>query len=139
LEHNKEDSAFKCAEKFAEILSAIGEYSDGDYNRRVLSHLLYQIGYIIYLLDACDDIDDDRKHGNYNPLINSPELASIRETLENLTRTAAADFELLDPNPFRGILENIFYLGLHNTIDNVLERLNTEKAGFDRTKQNGEQ
>ncbi|MDR0819100.1 MAG: DUF5685 family protein [Oscillospiraceae bacterium] len=137
LEHNKENSAFRCADKFAEILSAIGEYSDDDYNRRVLAHLLYQIGYMIYLLDACDDIDEDTKRGNYNPLINSAELASIRETLETLARTAAADFELLDPNPFHGILENIFYLGLQNTIDNVLKKVEkTDSTELNRTGNN---
>ncbi|MDR2529968.1 MAG: DUF5685 family protein [Oscillospiraceae bacterium] len=122
MEHNRGECASECAMKFAAILSAMGEYCGEPRNRRIVCALLQNIGQIIYLLDAYDDMERDVKRGGFNPLVGSAELPAIRETLERAARAAAADFELLEPNAFRPILENIFYLGIHSTIDKVLSK-----------------
>jgi hypothetical protein len=124
LEHNRERCAEKASDAFGRLLSAAGEYADGEVNQRIAKNLLYCIGKIIYILDAYDDLEDDRKHGRYNPLTEGSE--GLRETLTRLIAEAAADFELLPENAFHSILENIFYLGLHNTTDQVLNRKRTE-------------
>jgi hypothetical protein len=126
LEHNKEKSAEKSADAFGRLLSAAGEYADSDINKRIAKHLLYCVGKIIYILDAYDDLDGDRKHNRYNPLLYSDDLTSLKDELTKLTAEAAADFELMSHNAFSPILENIFYLGLHNTIDHVLNRKRTK-------------
>jgi len=129
LEHNKEKMYEVTAETFGRMLSAAGEYADGEINKRIAKHLLFCVGKIIYLLDAFDDLDDDKKHGLYNPLMYLEDLSCVKEELTRLTAEAAADYELMTPNAFHSILENIFYLGMHNMIDIVTnkKRKNTDE------------
>jgi hypothetical protein len=121
MEHNREKSADLVADTFARLLSAAGEYAYGDINKRIVRNLLYCVGKVIYILDAYDDLDGDRKHKRYNPLLYGGDIAELQENLTRTVAEAAADFELMEPNAFRSILENIFYLGLHKTIETILK------------------
>ncbi|MDR2361041.1 MAG: DUF5685 family protein [Oscillospiraceae bacterium] len=116
LEHNRESSAVKMAQVFANVLSAAGEYGDSNEERRVLTHLLDAIGRLIYILDAADDLEADRKKCRYNPLIYDSQF-DAKSYLEKTAAEAAADFELLPPGEFSGILGNILYLGIPSAIN----------------------
>ena len=99
--------------------------------RRALTELLYHIGRWIYLIDALDDLEQDKRSGNFNPLLTrfAPTDGALSEadrdwvktTLHHSANRAAAAYNLLEENPWSGILENIIYLGLPGVTNSVLD------------------
>ena len=55
------------ADTFALLLRAAAGETEGT-RRRVLEEMLYHLGRWIYLVDAADDLRQDAKSGNYNPV-----------------------------------------------------------------------
>ncbi|MEQ2455174.1 DUF5685 family protein [Flavonifractor hominis] len=118
LEQENIPSLDQPADTFARMLSAAPPASGDPTRDRALKQALYHIGRWIYLVDAWDDLLDDRQRGNYNPIIaRFPEFREedqryLRTTLchsLNLARTACA---LLELGHWQGCVENILYLGL---------------------------
>ena len=80
------------------------------------------MGRFIYLVDALDDLTEDCKTGNYNPLRFrfTPEEGRLRpedqtylgELLEGSINLAGAALALLPLKTDGDLLENIIYLGL---------------------------
>ena len=122
------DSAADC---FAMILESASRGAEDEPRRRALSQLLYHIGRWIYIVDACDDLEEDMKAGRFNPVairfgLTEPELTDedreyISTTLfhsRNLTGTA---FELLPATPWADIVRNVIYLGMPTVSSAVLD------------------
>lgn len=100
--------------------------------QRGVAWLGYNIGKWIYTIDAFDDIERDIKSGSYNPLLlhydyknqgaqefkQSIKSDIERDLLYTLSQAASA-IELLDMY-YKGIIENIVYLGMHSKTNNVL-------------------
>ena len=83
----------------------------------------YYIGRWVYLIDAFDDIEKDRKSGNYNPfLLNNCSYEKIKGDILMTAGEAAKAYELLDIRCFKGILENVIYDGLYYETIKVYER-----------------
>jgi len=102
-----------------------------------LSALAYQIGRWIYILDAFDDLIDDYTKKRYNPLILQYAFSERDQTIEDfsqfvkgeitnsLDHTLAQIALLSGKIPFlknKGILFNIFYLGMPQKQRQILER-----------------
>ena len=108
----------RTADTFAKILSAAAPQSDDSDHDRALEQLLYHVGRWIYLVDAWDDLEEDRRQNGYNPISarfpgqeaeNEDYLRiTLRHSL-NLARSAGA---LLDLGHWQRTVENILYLGL---------------------------
>lgn len=110
------------ADKFAGILAAA---SDGlpERDRRIKSEFFYQLGRWIYIIDAYNDLPDDLKSGNYNPISAKYHLRNISQFNENikneveitlnhsLMRLSSA-FELMDEHYWSALIRNIIYLGM---------------------------
>lgn len=143
LEEQKCDSIDRTADCFARILSAAAAGS-GE-RQRVLEELLYHVGRSIYLLDAADDLEEDRQSGGYNPLLqrfgewNDEAREALRGTLNLSQRRAAAALSLLRENGFTPILENIITLGLPEMTELVLagEWKNRKKLLRGKTRESG--
>jgi hypothetical protein len=98
--------------------------------RRALSQIFYHAGRIVYLLDAADDLKEDREKGRYNPLVYRFEASDggLRQedrdelylTLRHSENLMSSAFELLDKNLWSDILDNIIYLGIPQVISAVL-------------------
>lgn len=145
LELQKTNSIDRTADCFARILSAC---ADGSGERqRILSELLYHVGRCIYLLDAADDLEEDRESGSYNPLLlrysewDEEAKESLQRTLRLSMNTAVAALNLLPQNAFTPITENILTLGLPTMTDLVLsgqwknrKQLLREKSRESRTE-----
>ena len=56
------------ADTFARILQAAAPPSEDRSRDRALEQLLYHLGRWIYLIDARDDLEEDRASGCYNPV-----------------------------------------------------------------------
>lgn len=123
------------ADTFARILQAAAPPSEDRSRDRALEQLLYHLGRWIYLIDARDDLEEDRASGCYNPVRarygeggDDQALALTLEHSLNLARSAfcVPDFGCRTP-----VLENILYLGLpmiqQAVFDGSWSRLKKEK------------
>ncbi len=128
LEEERCPSLDRAADCFARILAfaADGEESE----RRIRREILYHVGRCVYILDAVDDFEQDRKDGSYNPLLcrreqpgdklTREEKEELRSTLILSQRCAAKALELRQEDVWQPILRNILCLGLPQAMNAVL-------------------
>jgi len=103
------------ADYFANTLKMLFEgLSNDEKQRLLLGQMGYHIGRWIYILDAYDDLKEDNKMGRFNPLAvnNFTDKNLIDETLKDSLVLASRAYELLELHYFKGILDNIMYLGM---------------------------
>lgn len=88
----------------------------------------YCLGRFIYLCDALDDLEKDRKNKNYNVFLTN-EMVDFKKLRENsysvisvTADEAAKAYETLKFFRYKGILDNIIYYGLEQTICDVLKK-----------------
>ena len=116
LEGEKCSSIDRTADTFARLLQAAAPVTGDPAKDRPVSLLLYHLGRWIYLIDARDDLEQDRKNGAYNPLDLrfGPEGddALLNTTLEHSLNMARSALSMLDFGCRGAIIDNIFYLGL---------------------------
>lgn len=121
------------AEPSAHALSQMmAALSEDAMEKRILERFGYLLGRWIYFIDALDDLEDDCKEGGFNPFLRkfqvSGELSGQikeqifqygRELLNITAAEMAAAYELLELKRFKGILDNIVYLGLPASMERV--------------------
>lgn len=106
------------ADPFACMLQAAAPATGNPRQDRAVGQLLYHVGRWIYLIDAWDDLEDDRTQGNYNPLLvrfpDGPEghREEVAATLRHSLRLAGSALALLDLGGWQGVVENILTAGL---------------------------
>ena len=130
LEREKCAIPDEAADTFALLLRDMAALSPPGIKRRVLEEMLYHLGRWIYLVDALDDLKEDSRSGNYNPLLQRygtrdgalrPEdRERVAATLDASIRTMAAAFELADFGCWRRIIESVVYEGLYAVGNAVL-------------------
>lgn len=114
LEREGCPSIDRTADTFARILQAAAP-EEGERGR-VLRQLLYHLGRWIYLVDARDDLAEDRQAERYNPIAlrYGPEGddKSLKQTLDHSLELIGAALQLGEFGCRAPLLENIVYLGL---------------------------
>ena len=127
LERVRSPQLDRAADAFAKILACASQAVPGEGARRALGQLLYHLGRWIYLMDAWDDLDDDRRKGRYNPL-DARFQGQARENRDYLDTTsthslrlAGAAAELLELGEWAPIVENILYTALPAVQSAVLD------------------
>ena len=115
-----------CAEPTAQMLAALFEQTaQTDAEQRVYRQFGYFLGRWVYLMDAADDLEQDRKIGAFNPFLQrfaiaedpSPErLKEIRtecnQVLNHSLWQAVSAMQLMEFPQFGSIIENIVAKGL---------------------------
>lgn len=112
IEHEKRLDPDAAAACFGRLMEYIVLYKK-DRWEDCLKKLGFGLGQYIYLADAAVDLEEDRKHGRYNPLLNlltSPE--DFRITLTMVLGEASSAFECLPLVQDVHLLRNILYSGL---------------------------
>jgi len=116
LEQKQCASLDRPADAFACLLQAVAPETDDPGQDRAREQLLYHLGRWIYLLDAQDDLEEDRAKGRYNPVLlrfgpegDAQALGTTLEHSLNLMRSACA---LLPLGRQQALVENVLYLGL---------------------------
>ena len=118
LERENTPSLDRPADTFARILQAAATESDLAARTHGVEQILYHVGRWIYLADAWDDLAEDRKKGNYNPLLarygDQAEAAAedLRETMHVSLGLADTAFSLLDWGEWESLLGHILSTGL---------------------------
>lgn len=116
LELERCSSIDRTADAFAGLLQAAAPTTGDAARDRPVSLLLYHLGRWIYLVDARDDLEEDKRHGTYNPLVyrfgpggDDQALANTMEQSLNMMRSAYCMLEL---GCRSAVIENVLYLGL---------------------------
>lgn len=97
----------------------------------ILRKIGYALGKYIYLMDAFDDLEKDRKTGNYNPwmFISQEEDFELRvkQILIMIAAEASRQFEKLPIIEYVDILRNVLYSGMWMRFDNIVKKKCSEK------------
>lgn len=126
LEQERSPSIDRTADTFAGILRSAVPRGLPQRRTRTLEQLLYHLGRWIYLVDAWDDLAEDRAAGRYNPLEvrfgGRPEEEAdyVRTTLTHSVKLAISAFQLEDFGCWGPLIENILYRGLPSVQEAVL-------------------
>lgn len=133
LEAERCSSIDQASEPTATALAKIfTQLSDQPTTVRVLERMGYFLGRYIYLIDALDDIEKDLKNNNYNPFVlryglkqgDAQSIAAARsEAKGGLYMTIAqigSCYDLLELQRLQGVLSNVVYLGLRNSVDAII-------------------
>lgn len=126
LEKNKCSDLDKLSDVFAKLLGTlfVPDFIDDENTKRILSHIGYMLGRFIYIIDAYEDIEKDKKKKTFNPFVLSEEKIDKNQIADLLTfnlSSMANSYELLDLKINKPILDNIIYLGLKNVLDVTIE------------------
>lgn len=128
LEETRSPELDRTADAFARILASVSAvYPQDSPNQRMLEQTLYHLGRWIYLMDAWDDLEEDKKKGRYNPL-DARFHGQAREyrdyvnaTATHSARLAASAANLMDLGSWTPIVENVLYFGLPAVQSAVLD------------------
>lgn len=131
LEKQQCDSIDRVADCFASLMRDITRElvkTDSD-----IDDFMYNLGRMVYLLDAVDDVEKDSKKKRYNPLLlNYGECASKQEYLEknseefsfllNSTYNKMVGcYNRMDIKLYEGVLSNTVYLGIKMQMERLLK------------------
>lgn len=100
---------------FGRLMAALFDYKQDHWSGE-LRRMGMTMGQFIYLLDAADDLEKDRKKGSYNPLYRYSEAPDWRDALQDSMLALMADctaaFERLPCVADTDLLRNILYSGI---------------------------
>ncbi len=118
LEEARSPSLDRAADAFARLLQAAAPPCGAVERERAMGQLLYHLGRWIYLVDAWDDLEEDRRAGRYNPVaarfpaLEEADRAYLRTTMDHSLNLCRSAWALVEPGRWSGTVENILYLGL---------------------------
>ena len=132
LEATAEPNADEASMIFGDLMKDI--FSEGleGFPARIAAEIGYAVGRWVYLIDAADDLSEDRKKHRFNPyarILGAPPTAedaeSIRRALNLILTRAEQAYELMDEPPtpeLREIIGNILFFGLPHTASKILKK-----------------
>ena len=126
LEEKRTPSIDRTADAFACVLEGAVPQDSENGRRRVLEQMLYHVGRWIYLVDAWDDLEEDREHGRYNPLIArfgdgvEQEKDYLATTMTHSLKLAVSAANLIDFGQWGTVVNNMLYQGLPAVQEAVL-------------------
>ena len=114
-EQNQEDNLDVVSDCFGKLMGELFVYKE-DIWQEELRQIGYYLGKFIYLLDAYDDLEEDKKKGNYNPLTKMYQEKHYEETCDDILQMLMAEcaraYERLPILSNADILHNILYNGV---------------------------
>lgn len=121
-EKTQTESIDRAADATAEMIASFSDYALEEKATRHTRNLFYAIGKWIYLIDALDDYDKDKKKGAYNPFLRAFPAES-RAALMQSERGEELRFAFHALfSDMRENMANVRFLFNRDLIDNVLLR-----------------
>lgn len=119
----------KSAHPTGKILSELFSYGETDDNKEKTAQFGYQLGRVVYFLDAFDDYEKDKKEKTFNPFINSNNIVDDATRTLNMSIGALTEiFKAQKFNNFSTIIENIIYDGLYLQTDRITKKYRGDKC-----------
>lgn len=117
-----------------EMLEEIFVWDENDVWAKELKSIAFYLGKFIYIMDAYDDYESDKKKGKFNPFIgmsftDRPEFdCVVKQMLTSMMAECAKSFERLPIVMHADILRNILYSGVWCRYEyNRIKREKTKK------------
>ncbi len=125
LERENCPSIDRTADCFGHIMTSMVPSDWDEASRRSVEQLLYHLGRWIYLIDAWDDLDEDLRHGHYNPVAARFQLSRTEDpcawkqakeqmlrTVEHSEHLAVSAYHLGNFGYNDPLIENVLCAGL---------------------------
>lgn len=133
LERERTASIDMPADVFGRIMSELLAYGFEGARALVAGEVGYRLGRWIYIVDALDDYDSDRKSGSYNPFVllyngedfTEDNIISVSKMLEAELSLAFSALELLDDDTDKNrseIIKNILCLGMPASVARICDK-----------------
>ncbi|MFV0527482.1 MAG: DUF5685 family protein [Lachnospiraceae bacterium] len=110
---------------FGEIMAEILVYKEDEW-KDYLYNMGFYLGKFIYLMDAYEDVEEDEKSGNFNPLRSLFQKPDFEESVETILTLMMAEcsknFEQLPIIDNISILRNILYSGVWHRYGKVKQK-----------------
>ena len=130
LEKEKCSDIDRVSDCFAKILEELfsPEFISDNETIRILKWMGYNVGRWIYMIDAYNDIEKDKKSNSYNPFLcmDSINTKLVYESLTYTLNNIANAYDLLKIYRNDSLIRNILYQGLSHKQDSVF-KLTEEK------------
>ena len=121
------------AEVFGDMMAGLLSYELEGNKKLIAEKIGKRIGRWIYIVDAFDDYEADRKSGSYNPFVelyggkdfSEDDLISISKMLEAELALAFSAIELLDDDGDRNrseIIKNVLCFGMPASVDRICKK-----------------
>lgn len=112
LEKEKCQSLDMICDSFAKMMERLSIFVLGEKSTDYTKKLFYNLGKWIYLIDALDDIEKDRKNNNYNPF--------------NLNYKDKTVKEIIEQDPSISFLINGIFSSITECLNNIEFQFNTD-------------
>ena len=129
------------AQIFGDILAEITAFGLEGTRERIARELGRAVGRWIYTVDAIDDMSEDSKKGRYNPFLllyggrlpSAEELCLVSDALKAALCSGEAALDLMDTDreDFKSIVDNIMFLGLPKTAEQIIDKAKSATVGAD--------
>ncbi len=123
----KKASLDECAEPTAKLLETVFSLECCEEKFKIVyAQFGYHLGKWVYLMDAANDIDEDIKRKNFNPIYEKLGLSKresmqfANELLSQSVYLLTNAYNLMDKHKYKEILDNIVLLGLSKKQNEVL-------------------
>lgn len=111
IERRNSENIEEAANIFGELCANLFLYRRDEWEHS-LRQLGFFLGKFIYLMDAWDDLEKDRKHKSYNPFLEIDDTQKIYQILHMMMAETCKAFERLPIVENIEILRNILYSGV---------------------------
>jgi len=134
VEKSRTSSPDEAADKFGKLLAAAFScHLEEEKSRRIMYEIGYHTGRWIYLVDAADDYEKDKKTGSYNPLVLGGDngFAEKLDTALTMELSAIENAYLLmsvSDSGVDAVIKNILYYGMPSRQKAVLYPKGTGKT-----------
>ena len=128
IEKEKEISLDKSADASAKMLSWLFAFGECGELAEKSQKFGYQLGRVVYFLDAFDDYKDDKKNGSFNPFAKTENIENDAKVATRLSIGELVQIrQELSFNKFTAIIDNIIYDGLNYQIERITKKYRGEK------------
>jgi hypothetical protein len=129
----KKEQDFKIlAEEQGKIVGTIlSKMVKEETQRKILYYLGLSLGKWLYIVDALDDFEKDKRKNVFNPLVKkyNGDLEKARSELRRHLKKCIDEiwkaYDLLDIKRNKTILDNVIFLGIPTTTEKILKRSQT--------------
>ncbi|MGM9632196.1 MAG: DUF5685 family protein [Eubacteriales bacterium] len=138
LEKNEVASIDKPADIFGQIMASLLSFGLDGEKKLIADKIGNRVGRWVYMVDAFDDYERDRKSGSYNPFVllygkadfSEDDMLSVSSMLEAELAIAMSAIDLLDDDADANrseIIKNILCLGMPASVRRVCDRKTKDK------------
>ncbi len=118
------------ADNSAKILVVMAEEFFSDSLDNNLKRFCYLLGRYIYFCDAFDDLENDKKKGEFNPFLSRQ--TEDKEYFEKLINTTIGEiincYENMEFYNFKDVIDNFIYFGLTGRAGQLIKKEGTQKS-----------